>query len=78
MRPAVPSTPEPPEEIASVELREYVAALRRRVEVAQDLAAALVSDVHRLRGENQELQAQVSRLRVDLQWHEAQRTMEPS
>ena len=76
MRPATHSTPEPPEPIQSVELQEYVNALRRRVEVGNDLLEATVSDVHRLRTALDESKAQLERVLVDLHWYQSKSKMD--
>lgn len=73
MRPAINSTDDPPVPITDVLLREYVYALRRRIEVSHDLAESLVEDVRRLRQERDGLQDQLSRVLLDLHWYEAGR-----
>jgi len=45
MRPATYSTDEPPCKIEDLELAEYVASLRRRIEVLNDQIASLVIDI---------------------------------
>jgi hypothetical protein len=76
MRPAINSTEDPPVPIEDLHLREYVFALRRRIEVGQDLMEALVHDVNRLRQEKEALETQVDRLLVDLHWLESKRKID--
>ena len=76
LRPAIHSTEDPPVPIEDLHLREYVFALRRRVEVAQDLMESLVHDVNRLRQEKADLANQVDRLLVDLHWLESKRKID--
>lgn len=59
MRPATHSTDEPPVPIENVQLQAYVNDLRRRIEVQNDLMAALAKDV-------QKLQNEVEKLSLDL------------
>lgn len=73
MRPAIHSTEDPPIPIEDLRLREYVYALRRRIEVAQDLMEALVQDIDRLKAEKASLQAQLDGVLVDLHWLESKR-----
>lgn len=76
LRPAINSTEDPPVPIEDLHLREYVFALRRRIEVGQDLMEALVHDVNRLRQEKEALEVQVDRLLVDLHWLESKRKID--
>ena len=78
MRPAINSTDDPPVPITDVLLREYVYALRRRIEVGQDLLESLVEDIRRLKQERDGLQNQLERVLVDLHWYESKRKMEPT
>ena len=78
MRPAIHSTDDPPVPITDVLLREYVYALRRRIEVGQDLLESLVEDIRRLKQERDGLQNQLERVLVDLHWYESKRKMEPT
>jgi hypothetical protein len=55
MRPATHSTQEPPVQIESAELQAYVNDLRRRIEVQNDLMAALAKDVERYKSEVEKL-----------------------
>ena len=59
MRPATHSTDEPPVPIDNPQLQAYVNDLRRRIEVQNDLMAALAKDV-------QKLQNEVEKLSLDL------------
>ena len=76
MRPAINSTDDPPIPIHDLQLREYVFALRRRIEVGQDLMESLVEDIRRLKQERDGLQNQLERVLVDLHWYEAKRKMD--
>ena len=77
MRPAINSTDDPPVPIHDIQLREYVFALRRRIEVSNDLLEALTGDIRRLKQERDGLQDQLSRVLIDLHWYEAGRKMDP-
>ena len=77
IRPAINSTDDPPIPIHDLQLREYVFALRRRIEVGQDLMESLVEDIRRLKQERDGLQNQLERVLVDLHWYEAKRKMDP-
>jgi hypothetical protein len=66
MRPATFSTENPPYPLDCLETREYIAALRRRIEVQNDLMESLVVQIHQLKGQNQELQTDVEALCIDL------------
>ena len=59
MRPATHSTDEPPVSIEDAQLQAYVNDLRRRIEVQNDLMAALAKDI-------QKLQNEVEKLSLDL------------
>ena len=76
IRPAINSTDDPPIPIHDLQLREYVFALRRRIEVGQDLMESLVEDIRRLKQERDGLQNQLERVLVDLHWYEAKRKMD--
>ena len=76
MRPAINSTDDPPVPIHDIQLREYVFALRRRIEVSNDLLEALTVDIRRLKQERDGLQDQLSRVLIDLHWYEAGRKMD--
>lgn len=51
LRPATFSTQEPPVPVESLELREYIQELRRRIEVQNDLAESLVKELVKAREE---------------------------
>ena len=55
MRPAIHSTDEPPVPIENVQLQAYVNDLRRRIEVQNDLMAALAKDVEKYKTEVEKL-----------------------
>lgn len=76
MRPAINSTDDPPVPITDVLLREYVYALRRRIEVGNDLLEALTGDIRRLKQERDGLQDQLSRVLIDLHWYESKRKID--
>lgn len=76
MRPAINSTDDPPIPIHDIQLREYVYALRRRIEVSNDLLEALTGDLRRMKQERDGLQDQLSRVLIDLHWYEAGRKMD--
>jgi len=59
MRPAIFSTENPPQPITCVETLEYIAGLRRRIEVQNDQMGHLASQVHALNEE-------VDKLSLDL------------
>jgi len=73
LRPAINSTDDPPVPITDVLLREYVYALRRRIEVGNDLLESLTGDIRRLKQERDGLQDQLSRVLLDLHWYESGR-----
>ena len=66
MRPATFSTQEPPYPIDCVETKEYIASLRRRIEVQQDGMEHLANQVHALKKENEHLLGEVEKLSLDL------------
>jgi hypothetical protein len=66
MRMASFSTEEPPVAIDNLELREYVTALRRRIEVQNDLASSLVRQQQDLMQKMHNLQDEVDKLSLDL------------
>jgi hypothetical protein len=59
MRPANFTTDDPPCKIDSLELAEYVLALRRRIEVQNDLATSLATEI-------QHLKTEIDKLSLDL------------
>lgn len=76
LRPAINSTEDPPVPITDVLLREYVYALRRRIEVGNDLLEALTNDLTKARKERDGLQNYVERLLIDLHWYESGRKID--
>lgn len=66
MRPAEFSTENPPRPIDCLETKEYIASLRRRIEVQNDLMESLANQVHVLKGENTHLRSEVEKLSLDL------------
>ena len=59
LRPATFSTQEPPVPVESLELREYIQELRRRIEVQNDLAESLAKELRQCKEE-------VDKLSLDL------------
>ena len=55
LRPATFSTPEPPHHIDDLETREYIASLRRRIEVQNDLMEELAKEVKHYKEEVEKL-----------------------
>ena len=66
MRPAVFSTENPPRPIDCVETKEYIAGLRRRIEVQQDGMEHLANQVFSLKRENEKLTLEVDKLCLGL------------
>lgn len=66
MRPAEFSTENPPRPIDCLETREYIAGLRRRIEVQQDGMEHLANQVFALKKENEHLRSEVDKLSLDL------------
>ncbi len=66
MRPAIFSTENPPRPIDCVETREYIASLRRRIEVQQDSMDFLASEVFALKATCARQIDQIERLALDL------------
>lgn len=66
MRPAEFSTENPPRPIDCLETKEYIAALRRRIEVQQDGMEHLANQVHALKKENAHLTDEIEKLALDL------------
>lgn len=66
MRPATFSTENPPQPITCVETLEYIAGLRRRIEVQNDQMEQLVHQVFTLRAKNERLDNEVEKLSLDL------------
>jgi hypothetical protein len=76
LRPAINSTDDPPVPITDVLLREYVYALRRRIEVGNDLLEALTSDLRGVKQERDGLTNQLERVMLDLYWYESGRKID--
>jgi hypothetical protein len=66
MRPATFSTENPPRSIDCVETKEYIAGLRRRIEVQQDSMEHLANQVFTLKVKNRRLEEEVDKLSLDL------------
>lgn len=66
MRPATFSTENPPRPIDCVETKEYINALRRRIEVQNDQMEHLASQVHVLLGKVKHLSGEIEKLSLDL------------
>jgi hypothetical protein len=66
MRPAEFSTENPPRSIDCVETKEYIAGLRRRIEVQQDSMEHLANQVFALKVKNCRLEEEVEKLSLDL------------
>ena len=66
MRPAEFSTENPPRPIDCLETKEYIASLRRRIEVQNDSMEHLAIQVHQLKGENARLREEIDKLSLDL------------
>ena len=76
LRPAINSTDDPPVPITDDLLREYVYALRRRIEVGNDLLEALTSDLRGVKQERDGLTNQLERVMLDLYWYESGRKID--
>lgn len=66
MRPAEFSTENPPRPIDCLETKEYIAGLRRRIEVQQDSMEHLAAQVYALKKQNAHLNRQIESLAIDL------------
>jgi hypothetical protein len=66
MRPAIFSTENPPQPITCVETLEYIAGLRRRIEVQNDQMEHLAFQSQVLLGKVQYLTGEVEKLSLDL------------
>jgi len=66
MRPAEFSTENPPRPIDCLETKEYIAGLRRRIEVQNDQMEHLASQVHVLLEKVKHLNGEVEKLSLDL------------
>jgi hypothetical protein len=76
LRPAINSTEDPPQPVEDLAMREYIFALRRRIEVQDCLVEALTEDVKALKDERDNLKAQVESLLIDLHWMESKRKIQ--
>jgi hypothetical protein len=76
LRPAINSTEDPPQPVEDLAMREYIFALRRRIEVQDCLVEALTEDVKALKDERDGLKAQVESLLIDLHWMESKRKIQ--
>lgn len=76
LRPAINSTEDPPAPVEDLAMREYIFALRRRIEVQDCLVEALTEDVKRMKDERDGLKAQVESLLLDLHWLESKRKIQ--
>ena len=76
MRPATHSTSEPPVPIESVELREYVNELRRRIEVGNDLLLSVSQDAIKLKADLTETQSRLESVLLDLHWYRSKSKMD--
>ncbi len=66
MRPAIFSTENPPQPITCVETLEYIASLRRRIEVQNDQMEQLAAQSQELLGKVQHLTGEIEKLSLDL------------
>ena len=66
MRPAEFSTENPPRPIDDLEIKEYIAGLRRRIEVQNDSMEHLANQVHGLKQQVLHLENEVEKLSLDL------------
>ena len=66
MRPAEFSTENPPRPNDCLETKEYIAGLRRRIEVQNDQMEHLAGQVHVLLGRVKHLQDEIEKLSLDL------------
>ncbi len=66
MRPAEFSTENPPRPIDCLETKEYIAGLRRRIEVQNDQMEHLASQVHVLLGKVKHLNEEIEKFSIDL------------
>jgi hypothetical protein len=66
MRPAEFSTENPPRPIDCPETKEYIASLRRRVEVQNDQMEALAAQVQQSKLKNEHLNNEIEKLSLDL------------
>jgi hypothetical protein len=57
-------------------MREYIFALRRRIEVQDCLVEALSEEIKQLKDERDGLKAQVESLLLDLHWMDSKRKIQ--
>jgi hypothetical protein len=76
LRPAINSTEDPPQPVEDLAMREYIFALRRRIEVQDCLVEALSEEIKQLKDERDGLKAQVESLLIDLHWMESKRKIQ--
>jgi hypothetical protein len=76
LRPAINSTEDPPQPVEDLAMREYIFALRRRIEVQDCLVEALTGEIHQLKLQKQGLETQVERLLIDLHWMDSKRKIQ--
>jgi hypothetical protein len=76
LRPAINSTEDPPQPVEDLAMREYIFALRRRIEVQDCLVEALTEEIKQLKDERDGLKAQVESLLIDLHWMESKRKIQ--
>ena len=75
MRPAINSTEDPPQPVEDLAMREYIFALRRRIEVQNVLLESLAEEVKGLKQERDGLSSHIERLLLDLHWLDAKRNI---
>jgi hypothetical protein len=73
--PAINSTDDPPISIHDLQLREYVFALRRRIEVQNVLLESLAEEIKGLKQERDGLSSHIERLLLDLHWLDSKRNI---
>jgi hypothetical protein len=76
LRPAINSTEDPPQPVEDLAMREYIFALRRRIEVQDCLVEALTEEIKQLKDERDGLKAQVESLLLDLHWMDSKRKIQ--
>ena len=76
LRPAINSTEDPPQPVEDLAMREYIFALRRRIEVQDCLVEALSEEVKQVKDERDGLKAQVESLLLDLHWMDSKRKIQ--
>jgi predicted RNase H-like nuclease (RuvC/YqgF family) len=76
LRPAINSTEDPPQPVEDLAMREYIFALRRRIEVQDCLVEALSEEIKQLKDERDGLKAQVESLLLDLHWMDSKRKIQ--